>query len=161
MNIEIAKSTAQVGRSFLVIKTLLTPLPFCRAGRRRDKTGQRGDEDDRYSDPHFSSWNCHRRRCYNATVVLPNYTNIARQSFFSMQMFNWRPAPGEQIASPYLWIYFAVTVPITVIVYILWIGWFKYTQKHYTKVIPFIGKLYALTKGRVTNMYVATRGGSR
>ena len=51
-----------------------------------------------------------------------------------MEMFNWRPGPGESIASPYLWVYWVVTVPITVLVYIVWVWWFRHTQKHYTKV---------------------------
>ena len=43
-------------------------------------------------------------------------------------MFNWNPGPGEQIASPYLWVFWVVTVPITVGVYLLWLWWFKFSQ---------------------------------
>ena len=44
-------------------------------------------------------------------------------------MFNWTPSPGEPIASPYLYVYFVVTVPITIFVYVAWVWWFKYYQK--------------------------------
>ena len=49
-----------------------------------------------------------------------------------MQMFNWRPGPGQSIASPYLWVYFVVTVPVTALVYVFWIWWFRVSQKSYS-----------------------------
>lgn len=54
------------------------------------------------------------------------------QSFFSMNgMFNWDPKPGQSIASPYLYVFFVVTVPITALVYAAWFWWFKYNQRQY------------------------------
>ena len=48
-------------------------------------------------------------------------------------MFNWDPKPGQEIASPYLYIYWVITVPVTALVYVAWFWWFKYSQKHYAK----------------------------
>jgi len=54
------------------------------------------------------------------------------QSFFSMTMFQW-PYNGNKIASPYLWVYFAVTIPLTALVYVAWVWWFKFSQKQSKK----------------------------
>ena len=48
-------------------------------------------------------------------------------------MFNWAPGPGERIASPYLYVYFVVTVPVTALVYATWLWWFRVSQKHHEK----------------------------
>ena len=45
-------------------------------------------------------------------------------------MFNWTPSPGEPLASPYLYVYFVVTLPLTILIYLAWWWWFRYTQKH-------------------------------
>lgn len=50
-----------------------------------------------------------------------------------MNMFNWEPGPGQSVASPYLWVYFVTTVPLTLMVYAAWFGWFRYSQKKYAK----------------------------
>ncbi|KAK5167660.1 uncharacterized protein LTR77_007359 [Saxophila tyrrhenica] len=68
-----------------------------------------------------------------AILTLTFLPGTAVASFFSMEMFNWRPGPGEQIASPYLWVFFVVTIPITALVYVIWLWWFRVSQKHYTK----------------------------
>ncbi len=60
-------------------------------------------------------------------------TNVS-QSVFSMNgMFNWRPGPDQNIASPYLYVFFVVTVPLTAVLYIAWFVWFRYSQKHHTR----------------------------
>lgn len=59
--------------------------------------------------------------------------NVVRQSFFSMEMFNWRPGPGEPVASPFLYVYFVVTIPLTLMVYVAWFWWFRHSQKKYQK----------------------------
>ena len=57
-----------------------------------------------------------------------------RQTFFSMNnMFDWNPGPGQEIASPYLYVYFVVTVPVTLMVYFAWFGWFKFNKRRYNK----------------------------
>jgi hypothetical protein len=46
-------------------------------------------------------------------------------------MFNWTPSDDEPLASPYLYVYFVVTIPVTLIVYIAWVMWTKYKEKQY------------------------------
>ena len=48
-------------------------------------------------------------------------------------MFNWNPSPGQSIASPFLWVFFVVTIPLTVGVYIAWIFWFKHVKRQFDK----------------------------
>lgn len=50
-----------------------------------------------------------------------------------MQMFNWYPNHDQPIASPFLYIYFVVTVPVTGFVWVIWYWWFKLSQKQYQK----------------------------
>lgn len=54
-----------------------------------------------------------------AILTLTFLPGTAVASVFSMNgMFNWSPAPGGQIASPYLYVFFVVTVPLTIFLYI-------------------------------------------
>lgn len=48
-------------------------------------------------------------------------------------MFNWQPSEGQSLSSPYLWIFFVITIPLTVVVYIGWFWWFRRLQKEYAK----------------------------
>ena len=41
------------------------------------------------------------------------------QSFFSMTFFNWQTA-SDRTVSKYLWVYFAVVIPITILVVAAW-----------------------------------------
>ena len=50
-----------------------------------------------------------------------------------MNMFDWSPGPDQSIASPYLYVYFAVTIPVTLLVYAAWFSWFRFNQKRYQK----------------------------
>lgn len=50
-----------------------------------------------------------------------------------MQMFNWNPGPGQPIASPYLYVFFAVTIPVTIMIYAAWFWWDRYSQRKYRK----------------------------
>lgn len=69
-----------------------------------------------------------------ATMTLVFLPGTAVASFFSMNgMFNWSPTGGENIASPYLYVFFAVTVPLTVLVYLLWLWWFARLEKEHKK----------------------------
>lgn len=69
-----------------------------------------------------------------ATMTLVFLPGTAVASFFSMNgMFNWSPAAGERIASPYLYVFFAVTVPLTLLVYSLWLWWFARLEKAHKK----------------------------
>lgn len=40
-------------------------------------------------------------------------------------MFQWPFDNENSIASPYTWVYFVVTIPLTLLVYAAWILWFK------------------------------------
>ncbi|KAF2716507.1 hypothetical protein K431DRAFT_235238 [Polychaeton citri CBS 116435] len=68
-----------------------------------------------------------------AVLTLVFLPGTAIASFFSMNMFNWEPGPGEKVVSGYLWIYFAVTVPITLGFLGFWMWWMWFSQKRYQK----------------------------
>lgn len=55
------------------------------------------------------------------TMVLLPGTAVA--SLFSMNLFDWSVTDGSQIANRWLWIYFAVTVPLTGIILAFWWYW--------------------------------------
>ncbi|KAG4431984.1 hypothetical protein IFR05_012535 [Cadophora sp. M221] len=44
-------------------------------------------------------------------------------TLFSMSMFNWHAASGEHVLSNNFWVYWAVTLPITTIVLLIWAAW--------------------------------------
>ena len=48
-----------------------------------------------------------------------------------MELFNWNAGPGEHIISSYLWIYFLITVCITVIILVTWLWWFRRSQRRH------------------------------
>ena len=50
-------------------------------------------------------------------------------TFFSMDMFDWNAKEGNQIASKWLWIYFVVSIPLTVAILILWWMWTQQSDK--------------------------------
>ncbi|WPG99167.1 Hypothetical protein R9X50_00197800 [Acrodontium crateriforme] len=69
-----------------------------------------------------------------AVLTLTFLPGTAVASFFSMNgMFNWPAGKDGEIASPLLWIFFAVTIPLTIIIYLVWIVWFRISQKKYVK----------------------------
>ena len=51
--------------------------------------------------------------------------------FFSMTFFNWQPGAGESIISDQLWIYFAFTVPMTMVVVGGWWLWERKREARY------------------------------
>ena len=55
------------------------------------------------------------------TMVLLPGTAVA--SLFSMGMFNWSANDGARIASKWTWIYFVVTIPLTVAILAAWWIW--------------------------------------
>lgn len=46
-------------------------------------------------------------------------------------MFNWDASEGQAIASPYLYVFFVVTIPLTLLVYAGWVFWFRRLEKKY------------------------------
>ncbi|RDW84062.1 uncharacterized protein DSM5745_04388 [Aspergillus mulundensis] len=53
------------------------------------------------------------------SVVFLPATFIA--SFFSMDMFDWQAPTGSSIVTPRLWIYWAITAPLTLLVAAIWL----------------------------------------
>ncbi|KAK6541116.1 hypothetical protein TWF694_008489 [Orbilia ellipsospora] len=62
-------------------------------------------------------------------VFLPG-TFVA--AIFSMSMFDWE-SDGSVVVSKHLWIYFAITIPLTVMTMIIWIIWSIKSEKDYRK----------------------------
>jgi hypothetical protein len=55
---------------------------------------------------------------------------------FSMNMFTWRSSDADDSinrASPDLWIYWAVTVPLTIITLAGWALWWKYEMSRFDR----------------------------
>ncbi|KAF2728631.1 hypothetical protein EJ04DRAFT_556623 [Polyplosphaeria fusca] len=50
-------------------------------------------------------------------------------SFFSMSMFNWQASKAEPVVSSRFWIYWAVTLPLTIAVFL---GWYIWLRTHRT-----------------------------
>jgi hypothetical protein len=50
---------------------------------------------------------------------------------FSMTFFNWSPDPGQPIVSNQLWIYFAWTIPVTMVIVGGWWLWEKRRERIY------------------------------
>ena len=46
--------------------------------------------------------------------------SVTMQSFFSMTFFDWRGDQGGNVTSS-LWIYFAVAIPLTALVILIWV----------------------------------------
>ena len=54
------------------------------------------------------------------------------QTFFSMGMINWTPSAGAKpTVTPYVWVYWAIAVPLTIIVIIVWRIWWKIEDAKY------------------------------
>ncbi|KAK4650020.1 hypothetical protein QC762_703125 [Podospora pseudocomata] len=65
----------------------------------------------------IGEYDCKLREC---SMVLDGVSLSAQLSLFSMTFFNWDASEGEQIVSPYVWIYSVAVVPITAVVVGLW-----------------------------------------
>ena len=64
------------------------------------------------------------------TMVLLPATAVA--SLFSMNLFDWSAKDGGDIANRWLWIYFVVTIPLTVIILASWWYWNRRTSRRLT-----------------------------
>ncbi|PMD29435.1 hypothetical protein L207DRAFT_538850 [Hyaloscypha variabilis F] len=54
-------------------------------------------------------------------------------AFFAMPLFNWEASASSDVLLSRFWIYWAVTVPATVIVLVLWRMWFKFDHWRMTR----------------------------
>ncbi|KAF8856628.1 hypothetical protein BDZ45DRAFT_593973, partial [Acephala macrosclerotiorum] len=63
-----------------------------------------------------------------ATVFLPR-TSIA--SLFTTPFFSFEAPAGTKIVSRQFWIYWVVSIPLTIIVILLWFAWYQHTSEKY------------------------------
>ena len=55
-------------------------------------------------------------------------------TLFSMPMFNWQAAssrPSQSKVSAYFWVYWLVTIPLTMAVMTGWVLWYKYANRRW------------------------------
>ncbi|KAK0725499.1 hypothetical protein B0H67DRAFT_598733 [Lasiosphaeris hirsuta] len=66
-------------------------------------------------------------------------------AMFSMTMFNWQTstsngspeeAAGESAVTPSFWIYWAVTIPLTLFIMVGWWVWWQYQRQYYARGFP-------------------------
>jgi cell division protein FtsB len=50
-------------------------------------------------------------------------------SFFSISIFDWQAPAGSSVLSPRFWIYWAVTLPLTLVVFAIWFTWQHHHQQ--------------------------------
>ncbi|KAK4553843.1 hypothetical protein LTR86_009018 [Recurvomyces mirabilis] len=68
-----------------------------------------------------------------AVLTLTFLPGTAVASFFSMTMFQWPFKHQDDIASPYVYVYFVITIPLTLVVYAAWVWWFRVSQTRHKK----------------------------
>ena len=44
-------------------------------------------------------------------------------TFFSMTMFDWNPSNGTPRVSRFIWMYWLISIPLTLLVMLLWLFW--------------------------------------
>lgn len=69
-------------------------------------------------------------------------------SFFSMSMFNWQAAGTDPVLSSRFWIYWAVTLPLTLLVFSVWFFWLHQHKKHEPRSLNGVQFLQTRTKLR-------------
>lgn len=60
-----------------------------------------------------------------------------------MNMFNWQAAQGQSVVGPRFRIYWAVTVPFTLIILLVWFSWLEIHKGSETE--PIEDKIAAIT----------------
>lgn len=63
------------------------------------------------------------------TAIFLPATFIA--TLFSMSMFDWQPSSGSSSVSPYFWIFWAVSVPLSAVVLAAWWCFWDLSRTHY------------------------------
>ncbi|PNP60642.1 hypothetical protein FNYG_14626 [Fusarium nygamai] len=62
------------------------------------------------------------------TMVFLPATFIA--TLFAMPIFQWNAEPGTSVVSDRFWVYWAVTLPLTAIVVLVWLAWLRLTTRN-------------------------------
>lgn len=65
-----------------------------------------------------------------ATMIYLPGTSVA--AIFAMPMFDWT-APASRIVNPRIWVFFCVSLPLTILTFLAWRSWFTYGDKRQTK----------------------------
>ncbi|KAF9880188.1 hypothetical protein CkaCkLH20_02142 [Colletotrichum karsti] len=60
-----------------------------------------------------------------ATMSIIFLPGASIATLFSMELFNWSPENGESTVNPRFWIFWAVAVPLTLVVLTVWLLWLK------------------------------------
>lgn len=50
-------------------------------------------------------------------------------AFFAMPLFNWNAGSGEPVLNRWFWVYWALTLPLTVVVMLCWYTWMQWRQR--------------------------------
>ncbi|KAK7739750.1 hypothetical protein SLS53_005720 [Cytospora paraplurivora] len=58
-------------------------------------------------------------------------------SLFGMSIFDWQPENGDSVVSSRFWIYWCLTIPLTIVILVLWRAWWvgqdRYFREHLSK----------------------------
>ena len=50
-------------------------------------------------------------------------------ALFAMPLFNWSAEPGEAVINQRFWIYWAIVLPLTILVLLMWWSWKEWRKK--------------------------------
>ncbi len=64
-------------------------------------------------------------RSWRVLGLLPLYTNCPK-TLFAMPLFDWEASSSLRVLKSRSWVYWAVTVPATILVHVFWRIWFKF-----------------------------------
>ena len=65
-----------------------------------------------------------------------------------MGMFNWQASGTDPVLSSRFWIYWAVTLPLTLLVLSVWLSWLHQHKSHEPKSLQAVSNLQARPKAR-------------
>jgi hypothetical protein len=68
-----------------------------------------------------------------AAVTMAFLPGTFVSSFFAMPMFDWNKPPGSNVNTHTFWIYWTVTLPLTISVFLLWWAWFRFKTARDTR----------------------------
>ena len=64
-----------------------------------------------------------------AAVTMSFLPGTFVSSCFAMPLFNWDGRGGGGVVNPRIWVYWAVTIPLTLLTFFVWWAWFRYRNK--------------------------------